>query len=86
MRLEAAIAWWTGLALATPALPLETLLGTGLALHLCDAVLCRVFARKNGYPPTLWTVIGLVGGLWAVAALILLPRRDGTPIVKGRLP
>lgn len=86
MTLETAIAWWTGLAVAAPPLPFETTLGTGLALHLCDAVLCRVFARKNGYPPTLWMFIGFVGGLWAVAALILLPRRDGTPIVKGRLP
>jgi len=86
MTLETLLAWWTGLAFVAPPMPFETLLGTGIALHVCDAIMCRLFAVKNGYPRNLWMLLGLVGGLWAVAVLILLPRRDGTPLVKSRLP
>ncbi len=86
MTLETALAWWTGLVFVAPPLPLGTLVGTAIGLHVCDAIMCRLFAVNNGYPRNLWTLIGLVGGLWAVAVLILLPRREGTPRVKGRLP
>jgi hypothetical protein len=39
--------------------------------------MCRLIAHNNGYPKTLWTLLGFTGGLWTVAVLILLPRRDG---------
>jgi hypothetical protein len=48
-------------------------------LHTCDAIMCRLFARNNGYPRNAWTALGFVGGIWAVAVLILLPRR---PVVE----
>ena len=69
-----------------PDLPPPTLLGTALGLHICDAIMCRLFAHNNGYPKNLWTVLGLIGGLWAVAVLILLPRRDGARAAAGRSP
>ena len=47
--------------------------------------MCRLFAVNNGYPRTTWTVLGLIGGLWAVGLLILLPRRAGAPPAAGRL-
>ena len=50
-----------------------------LALHVCDAILCRLFAHNNGYPKNLWTLLGFMAGLWAVAVLILLPRRGAPP-------
>jgi hypothetical protein len=78
--------YWTGLAFVSPPLPLGTLIGTAIGMHICDAIMCRVFAVNNGYPRNAWTVIGFVGGVWAVAVLILLPRRQGAPSVKGRLP
>ena len=56
-------------------LPVPALVGTALALHVCDAILCRLFAYNNGYPRNVWTVLGLIAGLWAVAVLIVLPRR-----------
>jgi len=37
--------------------------------------MCRLFAHNNGYPKNLWTVLGFVFGIWAVAVLIILPRR-----------
>jgi len=47
-----------------------------LVIHVCDAIMCRLFARNNGYPVALWTLLGFVGGVWAVAVLIMLPRRE----------
>jgi hypothetical protein len=69
------LAYWSGLAFVEPNLAPETVVGTTLVLHICDAVMCRLFARNNGYPKTAWTVLGFLGGVWAVAILILLPRR-----------
>ena len=77
MTVATAISYLSGLGFVAPQLDPPALLGTALALHVCDAILCRLFAHNNGYPKNLWTLIGLVAGLWAVAVLIVLPRRDG---------
>lgn len=66
----------SGLEFLAPDLPLGTLVPTLLVVNTCDAFMCRLFARNNGYPPLAWWGIGLVFGIWAVAALILLPKRD----------
>ena len=79
MSLATLVSWVTGLALVAPDLEPRAVLGTALALHTCDAVMCRLFAHNAGYPRNLWTVVGFVGGLWAVAVLILLPRRAVAP-------
>jgi hypothetical protein len=69
------LGYWSGLAFVRPELGLRELVGTTLVLHICDAIMCRLFARNNGYPKNAWTVIGFLGGIWAVAVLILLPTR-----------
>jgi hypothetical protein len=79
MTLATALAYLSGLHFVAPDLAPPALLGTALALHVCDAIMCRLFAHNNGYPKNLWTVLGFLAGLWAVAVLIVLPRRDGTP-------
>jgi len=55
--------------------------GTALALHVCDAIFCRLLASNNGYARNAWTAAGLIAGVWAVGVLILLPRRaaSGAP-------
>ncbi len=73
------LSYWSGLAFVAPALSWPTLLGTVLAIHICDAIMCRLLAHNNGYPKTAWTVLGFIGGLWAVVALLLLPRRIAPP-------
>ena len=78
MTLPLAVAYLSRLAFVAPDLPAPALLGTALALHICDAILCRLFAHNNGYPKNLWTLLGLIAGLWAVAVLILLPRRGAS--------
>ena len=85
MTLVTALSYLSGLGFVAPDLPPATVLGTALALHVCDAIMCRLFAHNNGYPKTLWTVLGFIAGLWAVALLVLLPRRPGTPSAPSQL-
>ena len=83
MTLATILSYWSGLAFVRPELGLHALIGTMLVLHVCDAIMCALFARNNGYPRGLWTIIGFVGGIWAVVVLILLPRRTpNTPSVR----
>jgi hypothetical protein len=79
MTVATLLGWLSGLEFVAPGLDDATLLGTALALHICYAIMCRLVAHNNGYPKNLWTALGLTAGLWAVAVLILLPRRDGAP-------
>ena len=70
-----ALAYLSGLRWINPQLDPETLVRTALVVHICDAVLCRLFAHNNGYSKNLWTALGFVFGLWAVAVLLVLPKR-----------
>ena len=79
MSLATFISYWTGLAFVAPGLDLPTLLGTALVLQLCNAVMCWLLASNRGYPKVPWIVLGLIGGLWAFAVLILLPQRPVPP-------
>jgi hypothetical protein len=69
-----------------PGLEPPALLGTALALNVCHGIMCRLFAHNNGYPKNLWTALGLIAGVWAVAVLVLLPRRADAPAPPRRLP
>jgi hypothetical protein len=74
-----ALGYLTGLRFLAPyPLDLPSLLATGAVVNTCDAVMCRLVARNNGYPPRLWTALGFVFGIWAVAVCILLPKRAGS--------
>ena len=74
MRL--ALGYFTGLQFvaATP-LDWPTLIATGLLVNTCDAIVCRIVARNNGRPPRLWFGLGFVFGVWALAAVMLAPKR-----------
>ncbi len=79
MKIELALGWLTGLRFLAPyPLDLPTLIATGAVVNICDAVICRLIARNNGYAPRVWTVLGLVFGIWAVALCILLPNRQAS--------
>ncbi len=75
MSWDVALGYLTGFRWIDPHLEGATLVRTVLVVHTCDAVLCRLFAHNNGYSKNLWTVLGFVFGLWAVAALLILPKR-----------
>jgi hypothetical protein len=70
------LGYFTGLRFLANDLPFPTLLGTALIVHLLDGVMCRLFAYNNGYPKNLWTIFGLFFGIWAIAILVLLPKRE----------
>jgi hypothetical protein len=73
--LTTVLPYLSGLAFVAPNLDAPARLGTSLVLLICHGIMCRLFASNNGYPKNLWTALGLFGGLWAVAVLIVLPRR-----------
>ncbi len=76
MSFEAFVGYFTGLRILGGNLSFPTLLGTALVVHLLDGIMCRLFAHNNGHPKNLWTVLGFVFGVWAMATLVLLPRKS----------
>lgn len=77
---ELVLGYLTGLHfVGSHPLDLPTLLATGVVINTCDAIMCRLFARNNGYPVRLWTILGFVFGVWAVGLFILLPKREAPP-------
>lgn len=79
MSWDLALSYLTGFHWLNPNLIGAPLLRTVLVVHICDAVLCRLFAHNNGYSKNLWTALGLVFGLVAVAILLVLPKRPTAP-------
>ena len=79
MSWEVLLGYLTGLRWINPQLDSATLLRTALVVHTADAVLCRLFAHNNGYSKNLWTVLGFLFGMWAVAVVLLLPKRASAP-------
>lgn len=75
MSWDVALGYLTGLRFINPGMDAGTLLRTALVVNTTDAVLCRLFAHNNGYSKNLWTALGFVFGMWAVAVLLLLPKR-----------
>lgn len=69
------LGYFTGLRLLSPHMEPWTLVRTAVIVHVCDSIMCRLFAYNNRYPKNLWTILGFVFGIWAVAVLIVLPRR-----------
>jgi hypothetical protein len=69
------LSYLTGLRFLNPDMDASTLLRTALLVHTCDAIMCRLFAHNNGYSKNLWTFLGFAFGVWAVAVLIVLPKR-----------
>ena len=78
MSWDLVLGYFTGLHLLAPQMDPMTLVRTVLVVHTCDSIMCRLFAHNNGYPKNLWTLLGFVFGIWAIAVLIVLPRRKKT--------
>ena len=76
MSWDVGLAYLTGFHWIAPGLDPATLLRTVLIVHTADAVLCRLFAHNNGYSKNLWTALGFAFGLWAVAVLLVLRKRN----------
>jgi len=70
---EAILAYATGLGWLAPGMPFDVLWRTALLVHLCDAVVCAILARGSGRSARLWLGLGFLGGIWALATLLVLP-------------
>lgn len=79
MPWEVALNYITGLRWLDPRMDTATFVRTAFVVNTCDAMLCRLFAANNGYSKNLWTVLGFVFGMWAVALILILPKRSPAP-------
>lgn len=80
MSWQIALGYFTLVGLLDP--DPHTLVRTVLLVQTLDALMCRLFAINNGYPKNMWTLLGFVFGIWAVAILIVLPRRGDGEVVQ----
>ena len=78
MSLEVFRGYFTGLSFVGQELSSSAMIGTALFVHLLDGIMCRLFAYNNGYHKNLWTLLGCLFGVWAIAVLLLLPKRENT--------
>ncbi len=63
MTWDVLLGYFTGLRLLSSQLDPATLVRTALVVHLCDSIMCRLFAHNNGYPKNVWTALGFVFGI-----------------------
>jgi len=75
MSWDVILGYFTGLRFLSAHIEPTVLVRTAVIVHICDGIMCRVFAHNSGYSKRLWTVLGMVFGIWAVALLIVLPPR-----------
>lgn len=75
MSWDVILGYFTGLRWLSPHIEPAALVRTALLIHVCDSIMCRLFAHNGGYSKKLWTVLGFVFGIWAVAVMIVLPPR-----------
>ncbi len=73
--LVSAIGYLSGIYFIQPNLDPATLIRTASVIHILDALLCYVIATQSGRNRTIWTLAGLVLGVWAVGILFLVVER-----------
>ncbi len=73
--LVSAIGYFSGIYFIQPNLDPATLIRTASVIHILDALLCYVIATQSGRNRTIWTLAGLVLGVWAVGTLFLFVER-----------
>ena len=63
----------SGFALMGYRLPPATIFATSVVVDLALAPLTGVIASRRGRSTTGWTIAGLALGMWALAAVLLMP-------------
>ena len=69
------LGYFSGLFFIKSEMDPTTLWRTTALVHLLDAILCGVIAKYSGRNKTLWTLAGALCGIWALAAIFLLPAK-----------
>jgi hypothetical protein len=75
MDLPQLLGYFTGLLVVRPDMDPDSLLPTAALVHTIDAILCGVIAKYSRRSILGWTIAGVIGGIWALGALFLLPER-----------
>jgi hypothetical protein len=70
-----AVSYLSGLYFIKPDIDPSTLIRTVSIIHILDAIVCRLIASHSGHNKNLWTVAGLVLGIWALGSLFLFAGR-----------
>jgi hypothetical protein len=70
------LGYFSGLLFIKSEMDSTTLLRTAALVHALDAILCGVIANHSGRNKTAWTIAGLLGGIWALGILFLLPAKS----------
>lgn len=76
--LVSAIGYLTGIYFIQPNLDPATLIRTASVIHILNALLCYIIATQSGRNRTIWTLAGLVLGVWAVGTLFLVVERGSS--------
>jgi hypothetical protein len=61
----------SGLRFVAPTLRPEVTIVTALAMHVTEAMICRIFALQSGRDGRAWTIAGLLGGVVTTAVLLV---------------
>jgi hypothetical protein len=76
VNFETFLGYFTGLRILGGNLSFPSLIATAVVVHFLDGIMCRLFARNNGYPQNLWMTLGFCFGVWAVIAFLFLPKKQ----------
>jgi hypothetical protein len=79
MDLPTVLGYLSALYFIKPDMEPSTLIPTVSVVHLLDAILCCIIATNGGRNTKLWTIAGLVLGIWALGAILLLPAKERQP-------
>jgi hypothetical protein len=69
------VGYFSGLLFIKADMEPASLWPTVALVHSLDAILCGVVANHSGRNKLLWTIGGLICGIWALGALFLLPAK-----------
>ncbi|MEO6165670.1 MAG: hypothetical protein ABIP88_16185 [Candidatus Binatia bacterium] len=75
MDLYLLVGYFSGLLFIKADMEPASLWPTVALIHSLDAILCGVVANHSGRNKLLWTLGGMVCGIWALGALFLLPAK-----------
>ncbi len=72
------LGYFSGLLLIKPEMDPTSIWRTAALVHTLDAILCGVVANYSHRSKFIWSVAGLVLGIWALSALFLLPTKTSS--------
>lgn len=79
MDFHTILGYLSGLYFIKPDMEASSLLRTASLVHAIDAFLSRLIAAQSGRNKNLWTAVGFILGIWALATLLLLPSKKHIP-------